>query len=112
MCGLVIRLFVDIYVEYKHEILSVKKLANIKSAKKRILTNEKSRVSNKTVKTNLKTTEKEFLAIVAVGDAEKAAEACKIATKKFDMAASKGIIHKNAADRKKSQFAKKINSIA
>lgn len=87
-------------------------LANIKSAKKRILTNEKSRISNKKVKTNLKTTEKEFLAIVAEGDAEKAAQACKQASKKFDMAATKGVIHKNAANRKKSQFAKKVNALS
>jgi len=87
-------------------------LANIKSAKKRALTNEKSRLRNRMVKTNLKTTEKEFLAAVESGDADKAQEACKLASKKFDMAASKGVIHKNAADRKKAQFAKKMNSIA
>ncbi len=86
-------------------------MANIKSAKKRILTNEKSRLSNKMIKTNLKTTEKEFLAVVAQGNAEEAQQACKLASKKFDMAASKGVIHKNAANRKKSQFAKKLNSI-
>ncbi len=86
-------------------------MANIKSAKKRALTNEKSRIANKTIKTNLKTTEKEFLGVVNEGDAEKAAEALKNASKKFDMAASKGIIHKNAADRKKAQFAKKVNSL-
>ena len=87
-------------------------MANIKSAKKRALTNEKSRLRNKAVKTNLKTTEKEFLAAVANGDAKEANEALKVVSKKFDMAASKGVIHKNAADRKKSQFAKKVNSIA
>ncbi len=87
-------------------------MANIKSAKKRAGTNEKSRIANKMIKTNLKTTEKEFLAAVASGDSEKALESCKKATKKFDMAATKGVIHKNAADRKKSQFAKKLNTIA
>ncbi len=87
-------------------------MANIKSAKKRNITNEKSRLSNKTVKTNLKTVEKEFLAAVAAGETEKATAACKKATKKFDMAASKGVIHKNTANRKKSQFAKKLNSLA
>lgn len=86
-------------------------MANIKSAKKRVITNEKSRIMNKMVKTNLKTTEKEFLADIASGDAEKALVSCKKASKKFDMAASKGVIHKNAANRKKSQFAKKLNSI-
>jgi len=87
-------------------------LANIKSAKKRVITNEKSRIMNKMIKTNLKTTEKEFLADIASGDAEKALLSCRKASKKFDMAASKGVIHKNAANRKKSQFAKKLNSIA
>ena len=87
-------------------------MANIKSAKKRAVTNEQKRVANKMIKTNLKTTEKNFLGAVASGDAEKAAEACKLASKKFDMAASKGIIHKNAADRKKSQFAKKLATLA
>ena len=89
----------------------VRTLANIKSAKKRAITNEKSRLQNKTVKTNLKTSEKEFLKAVEKGNAEQAQALCKEATKKFDMAASKGVIHKNAADRKKSQLAKKLNTI-
>ncbi len=87
-------------------------MANIKSAKKRAITNEKSRLANKAVKTNLKTTEKQFMNAVAEGDVEKAQAEMKNASKKFDMAASKGVIHKNAADRKKSQFAKKINNMA
>lgn len=86
-------------------------MANIKSAKKRALTNEKSRIANKMIKTNLKTTEKNFLAAVATGEEEKAMEAMKNASKKFDMAASKGVIHKNAANRKKRQFALKVNSL-
>lgn len=86
-------------------------MANIKSAKKRVLTNEKSRLANKSVKTNLKTTEKQFLAAVNEGDASKAAEALKKASKKFDMAASKGVIHKNAANRKKAQFATKVDNL-
>jgi len=87
-------------------------LANIKSAKKRALTSEKRRLSNRTVKTNLKNVEKQFLAAVESKDVEAATLACKEATKKFDMAASKGVIHKNAADRKKAQFAKKLATIA
>ena len=63
------------------------------------------------VKTNLKTTEKQFLNAVAEGDVEKAQAEYKLASKKFDMAATKGIIHKNAANRKKSQLAKKINTM-
>ncbi|MBO4361050.1 MAG: 30S ribosomal protein S20 [Eubacteriaceae bacterium] len=87
-------------------------MANIKSAKKRALTNEKRRLRNKMVKTNLKTTEKQFLAAVAEGDVEKAQSGYRLASKKFDMAASKGIIHKNAANRKKSKLAKKLNAMA
>ena len=86
-------------------------MANIKSAKKRAITNEKSRLSNRIVKTNLKTTEKKFLALVEAGDKAGASEALKLASKKFDMAASKGVIHKNLADRKKRQFALKVDSI-
>lgn len=86
-------------------------LANIKSAKKRALTNEKRRLRNKMVVTNLKTTEKQFLAALAEGDVQKAEEGYKLASKKFDMAAAKGIIHKNAANRKKSKLAKKLNTI-
>ena len=86
-------------------------MANIKSAKKRILTNEKNRIRNKMVKTNLKTTEKKFAAAIDSSDAELSAEALKLTSKKYDMAASKGIIHKNAANRKKSQIAKRLNSL-
>ena len=86
-------------------------MANIKSAKKRAITNEKRNLRNRMVKTNLKTTEKQFLNAVAEGDVEKAQAEYKLASKKFDMAATKGIIHKNVANRKKSQLAKKINTM-
>ncbi len=86
-------------------------MANIKSAIKRAKTNEKSRLRNKNVKTNLKTTEKAFEEALVSGDKEKAIDAYKLASKKFDMAASKGIIHKNVANRKKSNLAKKVNAV-
>ena len=86
-------------------------MANIKSAKKRAITNEKSRLRNKAIKTNLKTVEKDFEKAILSNDVEKANEACKLASKKFDMAASKVIIHKNAANRKKAQLAKKVNAL-
>ena len=92
-------------------VREVKILANIKSAKKRAITNEKRNLRNRMVKTNLKTTEKQLLNAVAEGDVEKAQAEYKLASKKFDMAATKGIIHKNAANRKKSQLAKKINTM-
>lgn len=87
-------------------------MANIKSAKKRAVTNKKHNLSNRIVKTNLKTVEKAFLAAVESGDKEAANLAAREASKKFDMAASKGVIHKNAADRKKAQFAVKLNTMA
>ncbi|NLW69895.1 MAG: 30S ribosomal protein S20 [Eubacteriaceae bacterium] len=86
-------------------------MANIKSAKKRAVTNLKSQLRNKMIMNNLRTTEKKFNAAVESGEVEKAQAEMKNASKRFDMAASKGIIHKNVADRKKSQFAKKVNSI-
>lgn len=86
-------------------------VANIKSAMKRIKTNEKARLRNKAVKTNLKTTEKAFEEVLSAGDKEQAVNAYKEASKKFDMAATKGVIHKNVANRKKSKLAKKVNAL-
>ena len=90
--------------------MEVCELANIKSAKKRAITNEKSRQRNKSIKTGLKTAQKSFEAALEENDPEKIEAAYRNASKKFDMAASKGVIHKNAANRKKSQLAKKINA--
>lgn len=86
-------------------------MANIKSAKKRAITNEKSRLRNKAIKTNLKTVEKQFNEAVVKNDAELAMETSKKVSKSYDMAASKGIVHKNVANRKKAQVAKKVNAL-
>ena len=79
-------------------------MANIKSAKKRIRVIEAKTLQNKMTKSALKT------AIKKAENAEGAekAEAIKAATKKVDQAAAKGLIHKNKAERKKSQLAKKM----
>ncbi|MDO4289083.1 MAG: 30S ribosomal protein S20 [Eubacterium sp.] len=87
-------------------------MANIKSAIKRAGTNEKARLRNKAVKTNLKTTVKKFEAALATGEAEAAQAAYNEAAKKLDMAAKKNVIHKNAAARKKSSLAKALNQMA
>ena len=84
-------------------------LANIKSAKKRILVNTKKAMRNKSIKTSTKTAVKKVLAAVASGDKAQAAETHRLAVKAIDQAASKGIYHKNTASRKKSQLAKLIN---
>ncbi|MEG0377598.1 MAG: 30S ribosomal protein S20 [Eubacterium sp.] len=86
-------------------------MANIKSAIKRAKTNEKARLRNKGIKTNLKTTIKKFETAVAEGDQAQAQEALRLAAKKLDTAVTKGVMHKNAASRKKSSLAKAFNSM-
>ena len=77
-------------------------MANIKSQKKRIRTNEAARMRNKAVKSELKTLTKHV---------EKAQAALKTVTKRLDMAAAKHVIHKNQASNRKSGLAKLVNSI-
>ena len=86
-------------------------MANIKSAKKRVKVTAIKTMRNKAVKTQLKTEIKKYYAAVASGDMASAQAAYKSASKKIDVAASKGIIHKNAAAHKKSQFTKAINGM-
>ena len=80
-------------------------MANIKSQKKRNLTNLKARERNKAVKSELKTRVK-----AALHDAEAAADeagdSLRLAQKRLDKAASKGVIHKNQAARRKSRLMK------
>jgi small subunit ribosomal protein S20 len=82
-------------------------MANIKSQKKRILTNAKAAERNKAVKSELKTRSKN--ALKAAGTDE-SAEALRLAVKRLDMAAAKGVIHKNQAARRKSRLMKKLNA--
>ena len=82
-------------------------MANIKSQKKRNITNAKRHERNKSVKAELKTRTKRVEATLGTDDN---AEAVRAATKRIDSAASKGIIHKNAAARKKSRMMKKVNA--
>ena len=86
-------------------------MPNIKSAKKRVLVTQTKTLQNKMFKTQLKTDIKKYQAALAAGDAALAQETYKIAVKKIDKAAARGIIHKNAAARKKSQFTKALNNI-
>ena len=86
-------------------------MPNIKSAKKRVIVTKTKTLQNKIFKTELKTDIKKFNAAVAAGDAALAQETYKVAVKKIDQAAARGIIHKNAAARKKSQFTKAINNM-
>ena len=84
-------------------------MANIKSQKKRILTNAKAAERNKAVKSELKTRTKTAVRAAGTDDAD---EAMRIAVKRNDMAAAKGVIHKNQAARRKSRLMKKLNASA
>lgn len=81
-------------------------MANIKSQKKRILTNAKSAERNKAMKSELKT---RFKTARATLGTEANAEDVRLAVKRIDMAAAKGIIHKNTAARRKSRLMKHVN---
>jgi len=82
-------------------------MANIKSQKKRILTNAKAAARNKAIKSELRTRSKN--ALTAAGT-ETSEEQLRIAVKRIDMAAAKGIIHQNQAARRKSRLMKKLNA--
>ena len=86
-------------------------MANIKSQIKRIRTNEKARLRNKSVKSELKTHIRRVREAVAGGDKEAATTALQTASKKLDKAVSKGVIHANQAANKKSALAKAVASI-
>ncbi len=82
-------------------------MANIKSQKKRILTNAKRAERNKAVKSELKTRVKNA---VTASTPEQTEESMRLAVKRLDMAAAKGVIHKNQAARRKSRLMKKLNA--
>ena len=87
-------------------------MANIKSAKKRILVNQSKALQNQMVKSQLKTIIKKFNAAVASGDKAQASELYRLAVKKIDQAVARGILHKNNAAHKKSEFTIKFNKMA
>jgi small subunit ribosomal protein S20 len=82
-------------------------VANIKSQIKRNLQNERRRLRNKAVRSELRTREKNAVATVESG-AEESAAALRLAVKKLDKAAAKGIIHKNQAANRKSRLMKRL----
>ena len=87
-------------------------MANSRQAKKRILVNAKKRLHNVAIKSAIKTIfKKANLAILEEKNPEKAQKIVRKAIKAIDKAATKGIIHKNKAARKKSRIMKKLNSL-
>jgi small subunit ribosomal protein S20 len=83
-------------------------VANIKSQIKRIGTNEKARLRNKAVKTELKTHVRRVREAVTAGDKEAATTALAAASRKLDKAVSKGVVHENQAANRKSALAKQV----
>lgn len=86
-------------------------MPNIKSAIKRVSVIETKTRQNNMVKSEYKTAVKSFESAVEAGDKEKANETFKSAVKKVDQACSKGVLKANTAARKKSNLAKKLNSV-
>ena len=87
-------------------------MANIKSAKKRILVNRTKADRNKAIKSGVKTSVKKVLAAIEANDKDAAAKALAAATAAIDKAAGKGVYHKNTASRKISRLAHAVNKMA
>ena len=86
-------------------------MANIKSAKKRILTSQVRAERNKAARSEVKTYMKNVFAAVEAGDKEAATKALTVATAAIEKAANKGIFHKNNAAHKVSRLTKAVNTL-
>ena len=87
-------------------------MANIKSAKKRILVNETKAARNKAIKSKVKTAVNKVEAAVAAKDAETAKTALRAAIVEISKAGTKGVYHKKTVSRKISRLSKAVSSIA
>ena len=87
-------------------------MANIKSAKKRILVAQTRADRNKAIKSGVKTAVKKVSAAIEAGDKAAANEALVNATAVIDKATTKGVYHKNTASRKVSRLAQAVNKMA
>ena len=86
-------------------------VANIKSQIKRNRQNEKRRLRNRTVRSEISTRTKAALAAAEYDDGEEAAETLRAAVQRIDKAAAKGVIHKNTAARRKSRLTREIQRL-
>ncbi|AOM82573.1 30S ribosomal protein S20 [Salisediminibacterium beveridgei] len=87
-------------------------MANIKSSKKRVLTNEKRRAKNASFKSELRSAVKSFYTMAEKKDVEGAKSAFTTAVKKIDKAVNRGVYHKNKAARQKSALQQKMNELS
>lgn len=86
-------------------------MAILKSAIKRINTNNKKRLQNQPVRSDMRTQIKRVEDLVNANDVEGAKEAYKTTTRKIDKAIQKGVIHRNNGNRQKARLAKRIKQI-
>ena len=86
-------------------------MANIKSQLKRIRTNEKARLRNKSIKSSLKTAVRRFREAAATGEKDQALVELQTASRKLDKAVSKGVIHRNQAANRKSAMSQQANQM-
>lgn len=86
-------------------------MANIQSQKKRNRQTEKRHARNKSIRSELKTREKNVMAAAEAGNAAEAEELLRIAQKQIDMAITKGVMHANTAARSKSRLTHRVRSI-
>lgn len=98
--------------DLRNFIKEVETLPNIKSAKKRVKVIEAKTLQNKMLKSQLRTIVKKYKLAVESGNKDEAVAAYKAAVKKVDQAVNHGILHKNAAAHKKSQFTLMLNKMA
>jgi len=103
---------VSVSAPYRLDYMEVCELANIKSAKKRILVTETKTARNKAIRSEVKTSIKKVEAAVAANDKAAAEAALKDATSVISTACSKGVYHKNNAARKVSRLSKLVNGVA
>ena len=87
-------------------------MANIKQKKKRVLTNEKRRVRNKSIRSATRTEIRKFREAVESGDKAAAEAQLRVASRKLDKAVTKGVFHRNSAANKKSNMARALNKMA
>ena len=87
-------------------------MANIKSAKKRVLVNRKKAERNKSIKSAVKTSIKKVEVAIEAKDKEAAVAALQNAISTIDKAATKGVYHKHTAARKVSRLSKAVNTLA
>ena len=86
-------------------------MPNTKSAERRMRSNARKRLHNRSIKSRLHTLEKKYITLLGTGKKDDAAAALRAVSSAFDKAAKSGVVHKSAADRKKSRLATRLNGL-